>query len=289
MGENQTLEPAPTPSERLPQKAGGNPPPATIQLSAPPATKQERGCLDQGWRVLKVIIAALGVTVMGALVLACVLVVATLVGVNTGVNAITSRVSEILNPPTPAPLILDSATVLTLVHRYSVLETVRYNYEKVVPVEFAQAVGGVGGEKLLYIGVGYVSAGVDLSTLGEDAITVGADGGVAVTLPPAHLTACVLDAQQSYVYRQDVGFLNFITDAFNDEPDLLELAEQEAIKAFRDSALESGILAQAQADAEMHLRAILIAAGVEAVTFHQSESATPEREPACYPPESASQ
>jgi hypothetical protein len=183
----------------------------------------------------------------------------------------------------PQPTILNTPTMLTLVQRQAVLETMRYSFEKVVPVEFAQELGGVGGEKLLYIGVGYITAGVDLSDLSEEAVTTDDAGRVTVTLPPAHLTDCVLDPRTSYVYRHDVGFLNFITDVFNDEPDLLELAEREAIIAFRESALESGILAQAQTYAERHLRAILMAVGAQSVTFQPAEGAIPQHDPACYP------
>ncbi len=182
---------------------------------------------------------------------------------------------------TPTPTIPPYVTVLTLVQRYAVLETVRYNYEKVVPVEFAQHMGGISGEKLLYVGVGYVSAGVNLGALNQNSIISDGLGNIVVILPPAYLTSCVLDAQRSYIYEHNVGVINFLYEALYDEPDLLEIAEHEAIIAFRDSALESGILEQARADVEWHLGAILSAAGFASVTFVQDDSVTPQHDATC--------
>ncbi|GAB4442385.1 MAG: hypothetical protein Kow00120_11260 [Anaerolineae bacterium] len=234
------------------------------------------GCLSNTLKIL-------GIALVAGLVLVCLLAALALAGINTGIGTVTGWLDSVFNPPTPAPVVGITDTVLTLVQREAVLETVRYNFEKVVPVEFVQQLGGVSGEKLLYVGAGYVSAGVDLSLIDADAIAVDANGAVTIKLPPAHLTNCVLDIQKSYIYRHDVGFLNFLYEAFYQEPDLLEIAEREAIIAFRDTALEGGILLQAQGDAEMRLRSLLMAAGVTGVSFETAEDIEPPHNPLCFP------
>ena len=237
------------------------------QTTPPPEPRRGLGCFGLIWRL-----------VLTALVAAGVLAFLLAGGAAFGVSSIRDWLGSIFAPPEAQ--VLNTATLLTSIQRGAMIETVRHNFEKVIPVEIAQELFGVTGEKLLYIGVGYVSAGVDLADLDDSGIAV--DGrAVTVTLPPARLNACVLDAQLSYVYRHDVGFLRFLADVFRETPNLLELAEQEAIVAFRDSALEAGILEQAWADAERTLRLLFLAAGAESVVVRQAEGVAPQHDPSC--------
>ncbi len=280
MDDDRALDIQPAENDEPPAKAV---PSGPAPRAALPAYPLEYSSFDAG-SCLSNMLKLLGVVLLVGMIAVCLLAVLALAGINTGVGAVTGWLNSVFNAPTPAPAVLNTQTVLTLVQREAVLETVRYNFEKVVPVEFVQHLGGVSGEKLLFVGVGYVGAGVDFARLGEDAITLDGDA-VTVALPPAQLTTCVLDPQRSYVYEHDVGFLNFVYEAFYDEPDLLEVAERESIAAFRESALEGGILDQAWADAEIHLRAILMAAGAKSVTIQRAEGVTPQHDPACVPPQ----
>jgi hypothetical protein len=189
------------------------------------------------------------------------------------------------------PVVTSTNTMLTLVERRAVLSTVRYNFEKPIPVTVSQ---DVFGESLIYLGVGYVTAGVDISGLTEDDIIVDDSGRVTMVLPPAFLSDCVLDAQLSYVYDHDVGVLNFLYDMFYSEPDLLEIAERAAIIDFRDSALMANaemlsvgenIRDQAWSEAAWLLETIFEAAGVEDVVIQQAavEDVRLLDNPACWP------
>ncbi|MBN1285062.1 MAG: DUF4230 domain-containing protein [Anaerolineae bacterium] len=191
--------------------------------------------------------------------------------------------------PSPTPTIPPYLTVLTLIQRNASLETVRYHFEKVVPVEDAQHMFGIAGEKMLYVGVGYVSAGVPLEGLNADSILVDPNHNITIILPPAYLTNCVLDPQKSYIYEHNTGAVRFLWNALYEERNLLEEAERVAIIAFRDAALEAGILEEARADAEWYLRIILMSAGFDSVNFVTPAGAVPRHDIGCVPdaPETA--
>ncbi|MBN1285063.1 MAG: DUF4230 domain-containing protein [Anaerolineae bacterium] len=272
-------------NEQLPPRAPDNdleiesPPRVVEGQTTPPDQRapiivQSRspGCTGLIWRIILALLVTVG----------CLLTVVVVAGL-LGVGAIGNLFNNLLGGP-PVPIIHPTVTVLTLVQREAVLETARYNFEKVVPVEFAQHMGGISGERLLYIGVGYVEAGVDLTGLTEDNITVDGEQNVTIALPPAHLTSCVLNAQKSYIYQHDTGVINFLYQILYQEPDLLELAEAYAIIAFRESALESGILELAQEDAEHQLRSILLAAGMRSVTFVPQVGVEPQHDETCIIP-----
>lgn len=245
-----------------PKSKSGQPVPVVMQ-------SQSLGCFTMIWRIVLALLVTTGCLVT-------VLVVAGLMGV----GAIGDFFGSLFSGP-PPPAILPTNTVLTLVQREAVLQTARYNFEKVVPVEFAQHLGGIAGEKLLYIGVGYVEAGIDLTGITEDDIIVDEEKNVTIRLPPAYLTDCVLNARQSYIYQHDTGLVNFLYQVLYEEPNLLELAEEYAIIAFRDSALESGILEMASEEAKGQLRSILLAAGIRSVTFEMQEGIEPQHSDTC--------
>ena len=71
------------------------------------------------------------------------------------------------------------------------------------------------GTRTLFVAVGSVDAGVDLSRLDEDAVTVSGDGrGVSIVLPRARLYDPELDLGRSYTYDRDEGLFNRIGGVF---------------------------------------------------------------------------
>src|SRR5918999_5654180 len=67
------------------------------------------------------------------------------------------------------------------------------------------------GERTLFVAVGSVDAGVNLSRLGEDDVEVSDDRRSAtITLPAVRLFPAVLDVGRSYVYDRERGLLNKI-------------------------------------------------------------------------------
>ncbi len=62
------------------------------------------------------------------------------------------------------------------------------------------------GTRTLFVAVGSVDAGVDLSNLDEEAVTVTGDGrGVSIVLPHARLYDPELDLGRSYTFERDEG------------------------------------------------------------------------------------
>lgn len=74
------------------------------------------------------------------------------------------------------------------------------------------------GERTIFIGVGSVDATVDFGGITRDAVTVGDDGVVTVTLPAPTLEKPVVDPARSHVANRDRGLVNRISGVFEDNP-----------------------------------------------------------------------
>ena len=87
------------------------------------------------------------------------------------------------------------------------------------------------------------------------------DGALYVRLPAAEIFVATLDNEKSYIYDRQVGFLT------RGDVDLETAARQAAERAIRQSALEDGILEQAQRNAESYMDRFLRSLGFPAVIF----------------------
>jgi len=84
------------------------------------------------------------------------------------------------------------------------------------------------GTRTLFVAVGTVDAGVDLSNLDEDSVRVADDGRtVTIVLPHATLYDAELDLKRSYTYDRDEGLFNRIGGVFSGGDDY----EREAMVA----------------------------------------------------------
>ncbi len=174
-------------------------------------------------------------------------------------NRVETTVAQILHPtPTILP---DSVTIVHDVRSLARLETIQYTLEKVVTAETNQGeLSFLFGDKLLFVAHGKVIAGVDLSRVRPDDIRV--EGSVLyVTLPPAEIFVATLDNQKSYVYNRDTGL--FTKPDINLETQARAVAEKEILK----SAVEDGILTQAQQNAESYLSRLFLSMGFKDVVF----------------------
>jgi hypothetical protein len=152
-------------------------------------------------------------------------------------------------------------SVLTDVQQLAQLTSIRYTYEnritaaRDVPALLAIAYG----QELTMDAVGYVNAGVDLSTMTTDDITV-ANGVLQVVLPPAQLQDCFFNENLSQIVTQRSAM-------FAQYPEDLQIAARRiAIDRFRNSALENGILEDARAQAETAVGSLLSLAAPVTVT-----------------------
>lgn len=174
-----------------------------------------------------------------------------------------TQVANILHPtPTVIP---DPITIINQIRPLARLETIQYTVEKVITAEVGQgALAPLLGDRLLFVGHGYVTAGIDLEKLGSQDL-VFEDGVIKVQLPAAEIFDATLDNDKSYVYDRETGLLT------HGDINLETLARQTAEDQIEQAALEDGILAQAQANAESFLRSLLNRLGFLQVTFIQTE------------------
>jgi hypothetical protein len=157
---------------------------------------------------------------------------------------------------TPTPQIITGAAVVQRVQQLSRLETAAYTIERVIDIRQGSNIPVVGdflaGDALLLIAHGNVTAGVDLSRLGPEAVTVSPDGTqVTLQLPPAEIFQATLDNSKTRVYSRDRGIFA------PDNPNLETQARQEAEQQILQAACEDGIMLKATQNAEQAVTQLL--------------------------------
>jgi hypothetical protein len=193
--------------------------------------------------------------------------------VQGGADRLRSWGIELIKEPTPT-IRPNPATIIHQVQTLSRLETVSYSVEKVVTVEKGQqGLADLLGldEKLLFVAHGKVIAGVDLSRLRVEDITIAGDDTVILALPEPEVFVATLDNEQSYVYDHERGILNRV---FEEKSDLETLARRAAERLIEEAAIEDGILETANTNAQNYLRTLLMALGFDQVFFTDRPAGT---------------
>jgi Protein of unknown function (DUF4230) len=129
------------------------------------------------------------------------------------------------------------------------------------------------GERVLFVAVGSVDAGVDFRGLEDGAVDVSDDGkGVALELPPATFRDPELDLERSHVYDRDRGAIDRLQSLFGDdagvEGELYPLAEEKLASAARDG---SGLLARAEGNTRLMLEGLLRSLGFTRIDVRFSD------------------
>jgi hypothetical protein len=124
------------------------------------------------------------------------------------------------------------------------------------------------GERILFVAVGSVDAGVDLSAVDDDSVALSSDRRSAtITLPSVHFFEPVLDLDRSYVYDREEGLLNelggLFTDDANYQQELYRLAEDKMAAAAQQG---SGVRARAEENTRAMLESLLGSLGFTTVT-----------------------
>jgi len=131
----------------------------------------------------------------------------------------------------------------------------------------------VGGERAIFVGVGTVDAQVDFGQLTKDAIVVGNDSAVTVTLAQPTFGKAHVDPSRSHVANRDRGLINRIEGIFKDNPtserELYITAQHRIAKAARGSEMR----ARAERNTETMLKGLLGKLGFEQVTVVWTGSA----------------
>jgi hypothetical protein len=171
-----------------------------------------------------------------------------------------TQFDRLFNPtPTIKP---DPISIVHEVRALARLETIQYSVEKVITAETGQEfLGFLFGDRLLFVAHGTVIAGVDLDKIGVDDIEVDAAGRATLVLPPAEIFVTVLDNEKSYIYDRTKGLLT------RGDIQLESAARLAAEREIERTALEDGILDQAQVNAEAYLYRLLRSLGFPDVTI----------------------
>ena len=179
----------------------------------------------------------------------------------TGTNVV-GGVEAIFNPivTTRADL---SNSIVKQIQGVSELTTTLFVMDSVVPTSSERKIGKwvVGETKLLYIARGEVRAGVDLSEVDRDDVTVVANK-LEIHLPPPEILDSKIDVNHSQVYDYDRGFLNLGPDV---APKLQAEAQRQTLAKVINTACDRGILEQANERAKLTLTQLLETTGYENV------------------------
>ncbi len=156
----------------------------------------------------------------------------------------------------------DPPAMLREIQRLNELVTVKYSIQKVVG--FEEQKRPLGSEKLLLIVQAKVLAGVDLAAISSRDVVRLKQGDFLVRLPEAKILHVVIDEKSTKVWDRQVTWW---TPWVPYNQDLERQARMAAIESIRESAVEMGILVDAQANARSSIRQLLQALGVQQVSF----------------------
>ena len=138
------------------------------------------------------------------------------------------------------------------------IETAVHSVETVVE---AEADGGfLSSDSLLLVAHGHVTAGVDLTYIGDANVEVIDYKTIRVMLPDSVILASVLDQNQTQVVSRDTGLLS------SEDESLEEEAIEEAEIKILQSACDHAILDRAASEAEARILALLNGLEFETVT-----------------------
>jgi Protein of unknown function (DUF4230) len=159
--------------------------------------------------------------------------------------------------------------VLKAIQDMEQLRAASGHFEVIVDVEkdtrFVPAV--IRGERVLFVAVGTVDAGVDLAGVDEDSVDVRGKSA-SIELPAARLLGVRVDPDRSYVYDRDRGLVDRVASVFQDSPtgerELYALAEDKLVAAARGG---SGLLPRAERNTRATLSALLRALGFEQIVI----------------------
>ncbi len=175
---------------------------------------------------------------------------------------------------TEKTVVRPGATVVVALQQLSRLESTAYHVERVIDLKQTQTrfFGLVEAkDAILLVAAGDVTAGVDLSLLGERDVDVDhATKTVRIVLPRAQVFSARVDNTHTYVHTRDTDLLA------NEQLNLESKARQEAERTFQQAALDGGILVAAERSARKTVHALLSSLGFSTIEIKfRDEAALP--------------
>lgn len=163
---------------------------------------------------------------------------------------------------------LDVASLVTQVQELSRLETasMRVMHVSTTHQSYGIVPDALTGDKLTFLAVGDVIAGVDLSRLDRNDVALDGNGTLSLVLPPPQILVSRVDNERSKVLNRDTGLLR------RSDTHLESRARAQAEAAIRREALNKGILQMAEKNAEVKLGEFLLKLGAKRVRFRPRNS-----------------
>jgi hypothetical protein len=155
---------------------------------------------------------------------------------------------------------LSRPAVVQRIQRLQRLETVVYSMEKIVTgtQDNAYLPRMLGGDRILLIVMGEVTAGIDLAHLDDSKIAI-TGRNIEITMPPAEIFSTRLDNERTRVYSRETGLFT------SPDPNLESAVRREAEKQIRQSAIDGGILKTANDNGRATLTGLLEGLGFDTV------------------------
>lgn len=227
--------------------------PTTDRVESPPSPPAPRSRPAVGWLVVSVFLVLLFLLGVRAY-----LDLTGLVHQTLGVpGQVIEEWRKAFPPVTPTIKVLPPA--LEKVRSMARLQTTAYFLSTVVEVAKPPD-WPFTGQRLLLVAHGRVTAGVDLAKV-QDADVEVVDDRVIMHLPPAEVFDVYLQEDKTYVYDYEKGIFARFDETLESQ------ARRRAVDEFQATALENGILAEAQSRAEWEVQRLLLLLGYETVTF----------------------
>ena len=157
---------------------------------------------------------------------------------------------------------VDAPAVLQQIQSLQELATVKYTLQKVIGLEEEKI--PFGSETVMMVVIAHVKAGVDLQALTPRDVQIDADKRITVRLPAPKILDAYIDDKQTKVYQRTKTWW---TPWVPNNPALEQQARQAALESVQLAATQSGVLSNAQVNAETALRTFLQTAGFQTVTF----------------------
>ena len=154
----------------------------------------------------------------------------------------------------------DPHTVVSQVRQLNQLATVRYTVQKIVGIK--EEKDPVGSESILLVMQARVEAGIDLTNLREQDVFHRPDGALVVRLPEAKILNIAVDEKQTKVWDRTKTWWTPWVPYSND---LEKKARMLGLNGARQSAIDMGILKQAEAGASEAIRSLLALTGTHKV------------------------
>ena len=178
-------------------------------------------------------------------------------------------VPDFANPFSEETVDRTSPAVLKSIENLRDFRAASGHFEVIVDVEKDQRFvpAKIKGERVLFVAIGSVDAGVDFTGIEDGAVKVSDDGeSVTLDIPAATFREPYLDLERSYVYDRDRGAIDRHPVALRRrhgvEQELYPLAVEKLADAARNG---SGLLARAERNTRLMLEGLLRSLGFTSV------------------------